>query len=72
MDNTILLLVEHNIIISFPDTYIICWMMIYLVDSAIQSLNFSTKKFVLRWRKGTWDIAIKSSKCIRGDLDVSH
>ena len=34
--NTILVLVEHNIIISFPDTYSVCWMMIYLVDSTIK------------------------------------
>ena len=50
VDNTILLLVEQNIIIiSLPDTYSICWMMIYLVDSAIQSLKYcSQKKFFLR------------------------
>ena len=52
MGNTILLLVEHNIIISFPDTYSICWMMIYLVDGAIKVWTTAAKKVFSEMKKG--------------------
>ena len=50
--NTILVLVEHNIIISFPDTYSVCWMMIYLVDSTIKVWTTAVKKVFSEMKKG--------------------